>query len=276
MSLKTETPSPPFPRRPRKRGVVPSSTAEVIDLRDSDDDVKVLNIIPPKTPSTKRRKFKRGESSNDAPFVCEICTDTKTTRDSFTVTGCSHAYCSDCVSTYIGTKVEDNGTNIRCPVPGCSGQLEAENCRSILLVEVLDRWLMASCEAMIAASEKFYCPFKDCSALLVNDGKEKVRESECPSCRRLFCAQCKVPWHAEVTCKKFQKLGKDERGNEDIMLMKLAKDKKWKRCPHCKYYVTKSEGCSFIRCRCGSSFCYRCGTLDSCNSHYCKKCKRSE
>lgn len=36
------------------------------------------------------------------------------------------------------------------------------------------------------------------------------------------------------------------------MLMNLAKSKKWMRCPKCKFYVERSEGCLFMRCRFGS------------------------
>ncbi|XP_057432739.1 probable E3 ubiquitin-protein ligase ARI9 [Lotus japonicus] len=236
-------------RRLRKRGLAPSTTVEVID------DVKDLSVKPPNTPSNKRRKKK--ECSNDAPpFTCEICTDTKTMKDSFSITGCSHTYCSNCVVMYVRTKLEDNVTNIQCPVSGCLGLLEAEDCRRILPAEVFDRWLKAVSEAMIPESEKFYCPFPDCSALLIIDGKEVVGESECTNCKRFFCVQCKVPMHGEVTCEEFQKLGEDEREMEDLMLMELAKVKNWKRCPHCRFYISKIDGCSMVRCRCGHSFNY--------------------
>jgi E3 ubiquitin-protein ligase RNF144 len=76
-----------------------------------------------------------------------------------------------------------------------------------------------------------------------------VTRAECPDCRRLFCAQCKVSWHAGIECREFQELSKDEREREDIMVMDLAKTKKWKRCPRCKFYVEKIDGCLHISCR---------------------------
>ncbi|XP_039165776.1 E3 ubiquitin-protein ligase RNF144B-like [Eucalyptus grandis] len=154
--------------------------------------------------------------------------------------------------------------HIDCPVLGCGGVLEPEYCRSILPPEVFDRWGNALCEALILEAERFYCPFKDCSALLINDGGAVVRESECPNCRRLFCAQCKVPWHAGVEC---QELNEGEREREDIMLMKLAEKKHWRRCPKCRFFVQKKSGCAFVKCRCGVEFCYRCGA-EAKLSHY--------
>ena len=83
----------------------------------------------------------------------------------------------------------------------------------------------------------------------MDDGEEIVTSSECPSCRRLFCAACKVVWHSGLSCEEFGKLGEDERAKEDLLMMQVAKEKKWRRCPSCKYFVEKREGCKHITCR---------------------------
>ncbi|XP_065851201.1 E3 ubiquitin-protein ligase RSL1-like [Euphorbia lathyris] len=209
-------------------------------------------------------------------FLCEICYDPKPKDESFSIKGCTHSYCKDCTANYIGSKLQENISKISCPVPNCSGLLEPQDCRSILPPEVFDRWGNALCEALILGSQKFYCPYKDCSMMLVDDGSEIVRESECPNCRRLFCAQCKVPWHAEIECSEFQKLHKDEREKEDMMLLKLAGNKKWRRCPRCRIFVERIAGCRYMKCRCGASFCYSCGSEKiSTTSHRCDICKTS-
>ncbi|KAG5116861.1 hypothetical protein JHK84_042974 [Glycine max] len=231
-----------------------SNPVHVINLSDTedDDDVRILNFTPPNTSFGKRRKksSSKGECSSTAPFLCEICTETKTDRDSFSITGCRHVYCNSCVAQYVESKLEDNVVNIPCPVPGCRGLLEADYCREILSPRVFDRWGNALCEAVIDAEEKFYCPFADCSAMLIRASEDAdIRECECPNCRRLFCALCRVPWHENIPCEEFQKLNAEEREREDIMLMSLAKQMQWKRCPHCRFYVAKSEGCMYMRCR---------------------------
>ncbi|KAI6679799.1 hypothetical protein NL676_033680 [Syzygium grande] len=250
-----------------------------------DDDVRVLDAVPAGTRPSSSRKRKRpysgssvtepGQASNSKPdpsFVCEICVEPRTGGDLFRIKGCSHAYCNDCVAKYVASKLQDNVTRIGCPVSGCGGVLEAVYCRSILPPEVFDRWGNALCEALILEAERFYCPFRDCSALLIRDGGEVVRDSECPNCRRMFCAQCRVPWHMGVGCEEFQRLNEGERGREDIMLKKLAEEKHWRRCPKCSFYVQKIDGCAFVKCRCGVEFCYRCGTQAQV-SHYCPKCR---
>ncbi|KAF5743127.1 E3 ubiquitin-protein ligase [Tripterygium wilfordii] len=249
---------------------------------DGDDDVKILNFKPPSTSIGKKRKpftfpsvSESGQSSNSlVEFICDICVEAKTASDLFWIMGCSHSYCNDCMIKYVASKLQDNITNIRCPVSDCKGLLEPEYCRSILPKEVFDRWVDALCEAVILGSQKFYCPYKDCSALLIDDGDEIIRESECPNCRRMFCAQCKVMWHAGFECQDFQKLHKDEREKEDIMLMNLAQKQSWRRCPTCRFYVERINGCLYMRCRCGTAFCYNCGSLITGNVHYCTKCKR--
>ncbi|XP_074354802.1 E3 ubiquitin-protein ligase RSL1-like [Apium graveolens] len=255
-----------------------------VDLDEYPNHKYDVKIIKP----FKDSVYEVGESSNskknnieildpdDDPvipfFICEICVEDKLLDESFSIKGCCHSYCKDCVCKYVDSRIQENVTRITCPVSGCKGVLELEDCRAVLRREIFDRWGDALCEALILGSAKFYCPFKDCSAVLImDDDVSSIVESECPFCRRLFCAQCKVPWHSGVECGEFQKLHKDEREKEDIMLMKLAKSQKWSRCPRCKFYVERSSGCLFMKCRCGYTFCYNCGAplVD----HYCPQCK---
>ncbi|KAK1355006.1 Non-specific serine/threonine protein kinase [Heracleum sosnowskyi] len=169
-------------------------------------------------------------------------------------------------------RIQNKITRISCPVWGCKGSLDPEHCRSILAPKVLDKWGDYLCEALISAPDKFYCPFKDCYAILIRGPDFKdIIESECPICHKLFCAQCMVPSHFGIKCRKFQKLHKEERERNDILLKQLAKKKRWTRCSKCNFYVERTEGCLFMRCRCGYTFCYNCGARLI--SHYCKKCK---
>ncbi|RYR47846.1 uncharacterized protein LOC107607785 [Arachis ipaensis] len=86
--------------------------------------------------ATKQRKINkeegRGESSSISSFVCEICIDTKTEAENFSITDCSHSYCTDCVVKYVGSKLDDNVINIRYPISRCGGFLELDGCRKVL------------------------------------------------------------------------------------------------------------------------------------------------
>ncbi|XP_058757864.1 E3 ubiquitin-protein ligase RSL1-like [Vicia villosa] len=164
-------------------------------------------------------------------------------KEAFYIEACSHTYCSECVVMYIDSNLQNNISNIRCPFIGCTGLLEIDSCRRILPAEIFDRWGQASCEAMFDASVKVYCPFADCSALLIKDSKEEVLgRSKCPNCKRMLCAECKVSWHEGMECSEFEKMNADEKDDEGVMLMSLAKDMGWRRCPNCRFYVARSEG----------------------------------
>ncbi|KAF5732087.1 E3 ubiquitin-protein ligase [Tripterygium wilfordii] len=221
---------------------------------------------PSKQPIHPRKKRKGTVESSQS--FCTICLDVKLHGEMFVSHSCTHTFCTDCISQYVATKIQENISMVKCPDLNCKGILEPQNCREIVPAEVFDRWENTLCESLVLGSQKFYCPFGDCSALLVDDGGVTVTSSECPNCRRLFCAQCKVAWHAGMTCSEFEKFKGGESKKEDKMVMKLVKKKKWKRCPNCSFYVDKISGCIHISCRCGFEFCYRCGSKWS-DDHAC-------
>ncbi|XP_076901418.1 E3 ubiquitin-protein ligase RSL1-like [Bidens hawaiensis] len=201
---------------------------------------------------------------------CAICMDTKTVSEMFENTNvCRHLYCQDCICGHVAAKIKENVTKVKCPDTSCKGLIGPEVCRSIVPKQVLERWENILCEALINESHKFYCPFKDCSVMLVDDGGVTITSSECPNCHRLFCARCKVAWHCGISCVEYQSLKKGEKSPNDILITNLAKEKRWMKCPNCRLFVEKTSGCNHISCRCGHQFCYRCGKPDNGQSHIC-------
>ena len=205
---------------------------------------KIQAVLP--TPEAEPTK-EAGESSHS---FCEICVERKDSDQMFKTESCVHSFCSDCIGKHVATKIQESMTVVSCPGLDCKGAIELDACRAVLPKDVLDRWDEALCEELFG-SQRFYCPYKDCSVMLLNDNEEgeAIRESECPFCHRLFCAQCSVPWHSGVDCEAFQRLNEDEKERDDLIFRELAKEKKWRRCPHCKYYVERTEGCLHITCR---------------------------
>ncbi|KAK7305345.1 hypothetical protein VNO77_43250 [Canavalia gladiata] len=136
--------------------------------------------------------------------------------------------------------------------PGCDVELMPEDLQFILPKQVMVRWITARKESSIPLSQRSYCPFKNCSVLLVNggDGGSVVTISQCPSCDRQFCAQCKVPWHSGMHCQDFQKLERwDAEKDLDNKFFELAKREKWQRCPKCSLHVQRHGGCEHMICR---------------------------
>ncbi|KAL4178831.1 hypothetical protein AMTRI_Chr13g84130 [Amborella trichopoda] len=213
--------------------------------------------------------------SSSSGFFCGICMDHKTHEETFLNQGCSHRYCNECMEMHIAAKLRENFAIIGCPSPRCKQVLDSESCRSFIPDRIFERWEGALSEAAILGINKSFCPFMDCSGILeIDEGiLTQIRESECPYCRRLFCANCRVPWHSGLDCDEFQRLRGNEEGKNDIihneiLFTKLAEGNKWKKCPNCKYYVEKQAGCNHLTCRCKSEFCYLCGSQWNAN-HTC-------
>ncbi|EPS64587.1 hypothetical protein M569_10194, partial [Genlisea aurea] len=195
--------------------------------------------------------------------LCDICAETKRADVFFSVPNCRHRFCNDCIAKHVAVSIQktavDAGARVfPCPGGDCRGVLDIESCMGFLPGEVAIRWGDAICRSMISDSQRFYCPYKDCSGLLLNDDptSDAIRESECPFCRRLFCAKCRVPWHAGVDCGGESRLQPEK---VDALFHELAMEKKWQRCPRCKFFVEKNQGCLHMTCRCGYEFCYACG-----------------
>ncbi|KAF3506290.1 hypothetical protein F2Q69_00003398 [Brassica cretica] len=232
------------------------------------------------SPIKQKEPEKKTENKPAEPsrWLCMICMDEKSPSDIFRgTTSCTHYYCTECTVRYVTTKIEGNIAMIKCPDVDCTRLLEPYTCRDIIPGDLFERWDKALCESLIVSSEKVYCPFEDCSAMMVvdddDDQGDEVTETECPSCHRLFCARCKVTWHAGIGCEEFQRSGNTRKKNkrsdeEDAMLIQMANKKHWRRCPSCKFYVEKIDGCVHMSCWCGFKFCYSCGATSS-YSHAC-------
>ena len=69
----------------------------------------------------------------------------------------------------MAAKIQENIIKVRCPGPNCKRAIGPEAFYLIIPTEVLEQWEDALCESLILGSEKFYSPFKYCSALLVDN-----------------------------------------------------------------------------------------------------------
>ena len=195
-----------------------------------------------------------GEDDATAVATCKICLDyVPPSHVHHASRGCAHAFCTACLSGYISAKTQGGRiSDVKCPGDGedCCNVLDPELLQGIISGEAFEALCAALCMSMVEGAGNFcYCPFNDCSEILVDDRGGDVPESECPACRRLFCARCGVPWHAGISCAEYGQLAPGDKGKEDLVVLEMAKGEKWKRCPHRKFLVDKIKGCVHITCR---------------------------
>ncbi|KAF5747726.1 RING/U-box superfamily protein putative isoform 2 [Tripterygium wilfordii] len=198
------------------------------------------------------------ENEDISSFTCEICIEPMLESKKFkNKNHCTHPFCQDCIAKYIQVKVEEDGTisggNINCPGLNCPYLLDPLSCRAMISQGVFLRWCDLLCESSVLEFERrSYCPNRDCLELVVNECGGTVRKTNCPKCKQEFCFHCKTQWHAGFGCQEI-------RDRNDILFGELMERMKWRRCPHCGHCVERLHGCSVVKCRCKTQFCYSCG-----------------
>lgn len=211
-----------------------------------------------KKPKRSSEKFEEQPEEDLSSFTCEICIEPVPSDKRFKANrSCNHrSYCLDCVAKYIQVKlVEYNVSEIKCPGLECDQLLDPLSCCAILPQDVFVRWCDVLCESALSQRQKVYCPFRDCSNLILNECGGKIRKTMCPNCKKWMCFQCELPWHAGYRCNETREL----RDGNDFLLGQLIEERKWKRCPACNHGVELHSGCPRVTCRCGTKFCYGCG-----------------
>ncbi|CAM8952711.1 unnamed protein product [Rhodiola kirilowii] len=200
--------------------------------------------------------------------TCVICMEDTVVSDMFTIDGCLHRYCFSCMKQHVEVKLL-NGQMAHCPHEDCDSEVPLESCKSFLEPKFVDIMIQRMKEAALHPTEKLYCPYPRCSALMskkeiVDDSPSYIHNitsasmSKCTKCRMCFCRNCMVPWHKGMSCEDYQTstMYKDAG---DTKLKSLAHHKRWRQCVKCSNMIELAEGCYHIYCRCGYEFCYTCG-----------------
>ncbi|KAL0436869.1 UNVERIFIED_CONTAM: hypothetical protein Sradi_0394800 [Sesamum radiatum] len=197
---------------------------------------------------------------------CTICLEDTHVDQMFLISGCQHRYCFSCMSKHVQFKLL-LGILPKCPYENCNSDLKLDSCQMFLTPELFDIMSQRVKEASIPAAEEIYCPYPRCSTLLSitelqgsmgNSNDELEIAKKCPRCNGMFCINCKVPWHSDMSCDDFKRLN-PYPWNEDKKLKSLATENLWRQCSNCNHMVALTGGCNHIYCRCGHEFCYTCG-----------------
>lgn len=153
--------------------------------------------------------------------------------------------------------------HIPCPYVGCQTIISYSQLSFLLNSKMLEILSRRQTEAAIPKSERLYCPFRDCSALVFKPSIPAIHQPsssahaphptsfgcvECEACHRAFCLECHVAWHADMSCIEYQATLKNRRLLGDEKLLQLASKQEWQRCKECGQVVELRQGCNHIRC----------------------------
>lgn len=186
--------------------------------------------------------------------TCTICLEDTHAEQMLLIAGCRHSYCFSCISKHVQFQLL-HGMLPKCPHENCKTALKLDSCSKFLSPELFHIMSQRLKEASIPIAEKIYCPFVRCSALLSKTELQRpigdanvLWGRTCPRCGGVFCLNCKVPWHNNMSCADFKRLDPNLY-NDENKLKTLASKNMWRQCPNCSHMVSLSEGCYHIHCR---------------------------
>ncbi|KAJ5489416.1 hypothetical protein N7539_004306 [Penicillium diatomitis] len=161
------------------------------------------------------------------------------------VSSCLHTYCVECLRELFLRATRDESV---FPARCCGIEFRYETIRLVLTHHELQEYDLHAEE--YTASPRVYCAEPTCSTF-IRPSAIKNEHGTCSRCHKKTHITCKALAHPGRECPV------DEAQKSVI---NLAEKNNWRRCYHCHAIVELRYGCNEVRCRCGHTFCYQCGS----------------
>ena len=184
--------------------------------------------------------------------VCLICEENLTDDELINNhVECLHGFCDSCYYEYFKNKINNNEVErIRCPYKSCvyiifNDFIEKKLINDIPLLAKYKKFL-AKKQLMLNPNIQM-CPYPDCESYAKKENNNKY--VSCLENGHKFCFNCLKDWHDNKKCKI----------EMDKSFEKWKDPSQVKRCPKCKYFIQKYEGCNHMTCcYCKYQFCWLC------------------
>jgi len=218
------------------------SKALIAQLQNEEENVRMK----------AKEKLEEQNSAN-----CAICLDDLYSTTFKPLEGCSHVFHEECMREYLKSKIDEKGFPILCPELECKSEIRLNDVADFMDETYKEKFESFSFKSYLEknADEVSCCPTADCPFAFVKEDDQN--QLQCPVCKKHYCLNCRVEWHKGMTCKEFEVSNK--RDENDVKFEKFIKGQKYKQCPKCGFWVSRTEGCNAMICRCGTHFCYNCG-----------------
>lgn len=165
---------------------------------------------------------------------------------------CNHYFCGDCWYEYMKEKISKADVlKINCMQKDCPTILKEDFIKRVLGEDrdLKDKYNKFSERKRRLESNKNYkiCPIPDCDGY-AEKKSDKEKYVKC-NYGHEFCFICYKPPHGNEPCEEV--LDQDfEHWKKNVVV---------KRCPHCKFYTEKNEGCNHMTCpECKFQWCWLC------------------
>ena len=210
--------------------------------------VNLINIK--KSADENNEEIKEIKETNKDCLICYEKLTFEELQNNFI--GCFHGFCDDCLYNYFKEKINKNETEkIKCPQHDCD-QLIFNNFIEMKIindVNLLEKFIKITKRRQLMKDPNVkLCPFPDCESYAYQN--EHTNNVTCIENQHKFCFNCLEKWHDGSPCKT----------EPDSLFKKWKKSNNIKRCPNCKVYIEKLDGCNHITCRyCNYEWCWLCG-----------------
>ena len=191
------------------------------------------------------------EETKQIDEICLICEEKLTNKEKEkNYLECSHYFCNECYYSYFKVKINNNEVErIKCPEKDCKNIIHNNFIEEHLIndISLLEKYkkLRQRKQLMLDPNIQL-CPFPDCESYAKKENNKYV---SCIHNGHKFCFNCLKDWHNNEECKI----------DTDKSFEKWKDSYKVKRCPNCKYFIEKSEGCNHMTCsNCKYEFCWFC------------------
>jgi hypothetical protein len=212
---------------------------------------------------------------------CKICFLEINEKENVFNLDCKHIFCKECIMEYLKEEIKNARVmKIKCPEKGCEEPFDDNVIKSHTDDEHFYKYKKFLQRAKIKDDPNLTeCPIVDCegfanknegnlendAVLEINNGfnseivhnssdeelKKKLITRKRLICNKghSFCSHCNRAWHGEETCDADKEI-KDFATFSGFIV---------KKCPQCKVWTEKSDGCNHMTCKiCSFNWCWLC------------------
>ncbi|XP_005630153.1 E3 ubiquitin-protein ligase RNF144A isoform X1 [Canis lupus familiaris] len=199
------------------------------------------------------------------PLVsCKLCLGEYPVEQMTTIAQCQCIFCTLCLKQYVELLIKEGlETAISCPDAACpkQGHLQEDEIECMVAAEIMQRYKKLQFEREVLLDPcRTWCPASTCQAVcqLQEMGLQTPQLVQCKACAMEFCSACKASWHPGQGCPETMPI--TFLPGETSSAFKLEEDDApIKRCPKCKVYIERDEGCAQMMCKnCKHAFCWYC------------------
>ena len=189
--------------------------------------------------------------NNNNIYTCIVCFEKiDEEQKNFNYISCGHICCTHCWNNYLKILIsEAKIENIKCVEYSCKQNISEDFILKHIkndfeLIKKYDKFKLRA--IILNDPNKKECPYPECDSYLL-----KIKNKKFTQCKNghKYCYECLRVWHENKSC-------------EEIMekeFINWKKNKTIKKCPRCKIYTEKNEGCNHMTCtNCHYQWCWLC------------------